>query len=315
MTVSRVFRDPDSVLEETRRKVELAAAEINYVPDRAAGALRSGFSNIVGALVPTLFNGVFNEMLHGLADGLSKQGLVLSIGDSGFSPSKEYRIASELTSLKLRGLVLVATNHSRQMSQLIKRAKFPIVEVGDLVKRQSGLVVGFSNREAARAMTSHLIARGCKRIVFGTFPIDLSERARSRYEGYREALSHAGISYDPSLVVEVQRGTSGAAVLSRILDGKSKIDAFFGTYEVLALGALIEARRRGLKIPRDLAIAGFDDHELCQITDPPLTSLKIPRYEIGRRAAELIVESKVPVREPKGQCVDLGFSLIVRGST
>lgn len=315
MTVSRAFRDPESVSEATRKKVELAAAAINFIPDRMAGALRSGVSNIVAAIVPSLHNSKFNEMLQGLSDELSKHGLVLSIGDSGFSHSQEYRVASELTSLKLRGLVLVATKHNRPMNELIKRARFPVVEVGDLVKRQDGHVVGFSNKEAARVMTAHIISRGHKRILFATFPIEKSERARSRHAGYCEALEQAGIKYDPDLIVETKGEHTGAAILSKFLDSKTPVDAFFGTGDVLALGASIEARRRGLKVPRDLAIASFDDHDVCQITDPPLTSLKIPRYEIGRRAAKLIVESEVPIRDERKQSIDLSFSLVVRGST
>jgi LacI family transcriptional regulator, gluconate utilization system Gnt-I transcriptional repressor len=316
MTVSRAFRDPGSVSEETRRKIEVASAAINFIPDRMAGALRSGVSNIVAAIVPSLHNSKFNEMIQGLSDELSKHGLVLSIGDSGFSAAQEYRVASELTSLKLRGLVLVATKHSRPMVQQIQRARFPVVEVGDLIKRKNGLVVSFSNREAARVMTTHLISRGYNRILFATFPIKMSERAQSRHAGYREALARGGIQYDPGLVVEAQEGNpSGAAILARFLDSNTPIDAFFGTGDVLALGALIEARRRGLQIPRDLAIASFDDHEVCQITDPPLTSLKIPRYEIGRRAAKLIVDLKVPVLQASQQAIDLGFSLVARGST
>jgi len=316
MTVSRVFRDPGSVSEDTRRKVEIAAEAINFIPDRMAGALRSGVSNIVAAIVPSLHNSKFNEILQGLADELSGHGLVLSIGDSGFSPAQEYRVASELAALKLRGLVLVATKHSREMSQLIQRARFPIVEVGDLVKRQSGMVVGFSNTEAARTMTEHLLKRGYRRILFVTFPVDKSERARARLAGYREALEKAGIKFDPELVVETQGNeVSGAEILGSFVSRKIKFDAFFGTAGALALGALVEARRRGLSVPRDLAIASFEDHDICQITDPPLTSLKIPRYEIGRQAAKLIVAANVPVREIGRELIDLGFALVVREST
>ncbi len=158
------------------------------------------------------------------------------------------------------------------------------------------MVVGFSNREAARIMTEHLLERGCRRIVFATFPTDKSERARSRLAGHCDALARAGVKFDRALVVETQGGdVSGATILGSFIDRRIEIDGFFGTGDMLALGAAIEARRRGLAIPRDLAIASFDDHDMCKITDPPLTSLKIPRYEIGRQAARLIVEIKVPI--------------------
>lgn len=316
ITVSRVYREPDSVSEKTRRKVEAAAAAINFVPDRMAGALRSGVSNIVAAIVPSLRNSTFVETLHGLSFGLLKRGLVLSVGDSGFSQTQEYHVATEMMSLKLRGLVLVATEHNRDMQRLIKQARFPVVEVGDLVNRRSGLVVSFSNKEAARAMTRHLISRGYRRIAFATLPLKESERARIRYEGYREALLEAGIAFDQQLVIEAEGGhRSGAATLAKFLDSGISVDAYFGAGDVFALSALMEARRRGMSIPRDLAIASFDDHDICQIADPRLTSIRIPRYEIGTRTAEIIADTKMS--DPLGgkKRVDVGFQLMIREST
>jgi LacI family gluconate utilization system Gnt-I transcriptional repressor len=316
MTVSRAFKNPGSVSDATRRKVERAAVEIDFVPDRAAGALRSGYSNIVAAIVPSLNNSKFNEILQGLSDELTRHGLVLSIGDNGFSQSQEYRVTSELASLKLRGLVLVATSHNRQMAQLIDQAKYPVIEVGDLVKRQKSLAVGFSNRDASRVVTEHLLARGCRRILFATFPLKLSERARSRLAGYQDALEAAGVKFDPNLVVEGPvTAVSGASILGNSIDRRIKIDAFFGTGGILGIGASLEARRRGIDVPRELAIANFDDHDVCEIADPPLTCLRIPRYEIGSRAAKLIVETRMPVLSARRESVDLGFSLVVRGST
>jgi LacI family gluconate utilization system Gnt-I transcriptional repressor len=254
--------------------------------------------------------------LQGLEEVLTRNGLVLSIGIAGFSQEQEYRVATELMSLKLRGLVLVATEHSRGTRQLLKGAAFPIVEIGDLVRKSLHNVVSFANKAAARAMTHHLIGRGYRRIALATLPLGQSERARFRHAGYQEALQDAGIAYDPQLVIEAEGGhKSGAATLAKVLDSHTMVDAYFGSGDVFALSALIEARRRGIKVPQELAIAGFDDHDICQITDPSLTSIMIPRFEIGRRAAEVIVDTKVPMRRKRKVSIDMGFELVIRGST
>lgn len=316
ITVSRVFSQPETVSESTRRKVERAAAEIDFVPDRMAGALKSGVSNIVAVIVPSLRNSTFVATLQGLSDGLTKHGLVLSIGLNDFSRSKEHHVATELMSLKLRGLVLMATVHSAEMERLIKRARYPVVEVRDLLEESKGRTVSFSNKDASRAMTEHLIDRGYRNIAFATLPLDQSERAQQRFAGYREALQAARITYDPRLLIESDAGhKAGAATLAKLLDRKIPVDAFFGCGDVLAIGALLEARRRKMRIPQDLAIASFDDHDICEVTDPPLTSMMIPRYEIGYRCAELIVEAKTPVVQKRKVSLDLGFKLIVREST
>jgi LacI family gluconate utilization system Gnt-I transcriptional repressor len=316
MTVSRVFRDPDAVTSETRKRVEAAALEISFVPDRAAGALKSGVSNIVTAIVPSLRNSLFAEMLQGLADGLSRRGLVLTVGDGRYSPGEEFRVVSEFLSLRPRGLVLHETAHKAETKHLLKRAGVPVIEVGDIPKSPFEFAVSFSNFEASRTLTEHLIRRGHRRIAFVSLPVKRSARSRVRLDGYKAALAGAGLAYDQELVVEADGGhSSGATALAALLDRDVMIDALYGAGDVLALGAFFEARKRGLRVPEDLAVASFDDHETCRVTDPAITSLSIPRYEIGRRCAEILTDLAPNRRDASKRVHDMGFTLSVRGST
>lgn len=323
MTVSRAFRDPATVTAETRRRVSAAAASVAYVPDRLAGALKSRVSNMVAAVVPSLRNSLFTEMLQGLADGLSDHGLVLTVGDGRYSPAEEHRIVTEFLTLKPRGLVLHETVHLPETSRVLERAGVPVIEVGDLPRTPAACpgvyAVSFSNEAAARTVTAHLLAMGRIRIAFLTLPVARSARSQARLAGYRAALSEAGAAYDPALVVEVEGGfEQGARGLARLLDAGVAMDAVFGAGDVLAPGALFEARRRGLRVPLDLAVASFDDHEVCRVTDPPLTSLAIPRYAIGRRCAEIIVKSgarRGPALPVAQRVHDLSFALKVRASS
>jgi LacI family gluconate utilization system Gnt-I transcriptional repressor len=315
MTVSRALRDPASVTDRTRSRVTAAAAEIAYVQDRAAGALKSGVSNIVAAIVPSLRNSLFTEMLQGLADGLSGFGLVLTVGDGRYSAAEEQRVVAEFLSLRPRGIVLHETVHRPDTKRMLKRARVPVIEVGDLPRSPIDAAVSFSNEKAAGAVTAHLIEGGRRRIGFLTLPVTRSARSKARLLGYRTALEEAGLPFDPARIAEVEGGyEAGAQGLARLLDRSRDLDAVFGAGDVLALGALFEARRRGLAVPGDLAVASFDDHEVCRVTDPPLTSLAIPRYEIGRMCADIIGQRRGGLPEEK-RVRDVGFSLRVRAST
>jgi LacI family gluconate utilization system Gnt-I transcriptional repressor len=207
MTVSRTLRDPATVMDETRRRVMAAAAEISYVPDRMAGALKSGVSNIVAAIVPSLRNSLFTEMLQGLADGLSTRGLVLTVGDGRYSPIEEQRVLSELLTLKPRGLVLHETTHRAETKRLLKRAGVPVIEVGDLPRSAVDHAVSFSNRAAAAAMTAHLIEVGAP----SHCPADAASRAvrpvPRTAEGLPARLRGGRLTFDPDLVAEVEGGS------------------------------------------------------------------------------------------------------------
>ena len=149
-----------------------------------------------------------------------------------------------------------------------------------------------------------------------TVPVSRSNRARARLCGYRKALECAGIDYDPACVVEVESGYEAAARgLAQLIERDVGMDAVFGAGDVAALGAFLEAKKRGLRIPEDLAIASFDDHEMCRVTEPGITSLAIPRYDIGRRCAEIVGSEQVRSEADHPKIFDLGFNLNARAST
>jgi LacI family gluconate utilization system Gnt-I transcriptional repressor len=318
MTVSRAFSDPGSVTEETRRRVAAAAAEIAYVPDRTAGALKSRVSNIVAAVVPTLRNALFAEMLQGLADGLSESGLVLTVADARYSQAEEKRVVAEFLTLKPRAIVLHETTHRPETKRLLRRAGVPVIEVGDLPRSPIDYAVSFSNEEAARAMTEHLIRQGRSRIGLLTLPVARSGRSKARLAGYQAALEEARIPFAEARVVEVNGGyEAGVSGVSELLD-RAGVDAIFGAGDVLGVSAVLEARRRGLSVPQDIAIASFDDLEVCRAIDPAVTSLDIPRYAIGKRCADIIAgigTKGSKAGHAKTRVHDLGFVLRIRAST
>jgi LacI family gluconate utilization system Gnt-I transcriptional repressor len=304
MTASRVFTAPGLVAESTRTRIEKAAAEIGYVPDRIAGALRAGQSNLVAAIVPSIANSLFAETLQGLADGLRERGLVLALAENRYDEAELARLCREFLALRPRGLVLHDSPLDPVLRDMLSRSGVPVVEVGDLPEGGKPLdtAISFSNEAAAAAITRHLVERGRRRIGLLTLPMSRSQRSARRAAGWRAALAAAKLPHGPSVLVECDPGYAGGAEgLCRLL--KAKPDAVIGGGDVLALGALLEAQRRGIAVPEELAIASFDWYEVGEALSPRLTTLALPRREIGLRAAQSIADGT------HGAILDLGFSL------
>ena len=314
MTVSRALRNPAIVTPDTLKRIEQAIETTGYLPNRIAGSLSSRRTNVIGLIVPSLRNAVFVETIQGVADMLGQQ-FDLMIAHSGYTLKGEEAAVLAFLSQRVCGVILHNTKHTPRVRRLIREAAVPCVETGNLGSAPIQMAVGFSNRDAARAMTEHLIGQGYRRIGFVSLPLKENDRAFERRAGYVSALERRHIGVDPLLMLEAGPGlASGGQALVRLVEGRRKVDAVFLTGDVLATGALLEANRRGWKVPDRIAIAGSDDDELQENVSPPLTSIRFPRYEIGRRAAGMVMD-RVAGRSSGSAVLDLGFEIIQRAST
>jgi LacI family gluconate utilization system Gnt-I transcriptional repressor len=315
MTVSRALREPQMLSPETHKTVLAAVRKTGYVTNGIAANLASSRSSVVGQIVPSIQNSLYAETVKGTADVLRTAGLHLLLADSGYSLQEEEALIGAMLSQRVRGLILHNTDHSPRALQMIARAGIPVIETGDIPRTPVDMVVSYSNQEASKAMTLHLAARGYRRIGFVSLPTRINRRARERLRGYVAALRKLGIEKDPLLISEVGPGlASGAHALIDMMTRAPDVQAIFFAGDVLAIGALFEATRRGWKIPAHIAIAGFDDLDILQHTVPRLTCLRLPRLEIGRRSAEALLNRKRGIVEAPVR-VDLGFEVIQREST
>jgi LacI family gluconate utilization system Gnt-I transcriptional repressor len=190
-----------------------------------------------------------------------------------------------------------------------------VVEVGELAGKPLDMVVSYSNFEAAKCMTRHLLQRGYRRIAMVCGLRRRSERQLLRWKGYRAALAEAGQPYRSTRVVETDLGCrDGAAAMQALLARDPRIDAVFFSGDLMAVGAEWTCLRRGWEVPGRIAIAGFDDQEVAAEAVPSLTTIRVPREEIGRLAGQRLLDRLrgVPV-DPK--VVNVGFELIEREST
>ncbi len=314
MTVSRALRNPGVVTPETLGRIQSAITTTGYLPNRVAGSLSGRRSSVVGLVLPSLRNSLFFETIQGVADALDGE-FDLMIANSGYSHGGEEAAVTAFLSQRVCGIILHNTRHSRRTRQMITEMDVPCVETGNLPQRPIDMAAGFSNIAAGFAMTRHLIEQGYRRIGFVSLPVKENDRASDRRAGYLSALQSHGMTADPTLILEAPPGlASGAQALVRLMESGAGVDAVFLTGDVLAIGAVLEANRRGWRIPQTVAIAGSDDNEFQEQLLPPMTSLRFPRHEIGRLAAAMLI-ARVRGESPGPAIVDLGFEIMQRAST
>ena len=323
MTVSRVLGQPDIVSETTRNRVHEAIDKLGYVPDLIASSLSSKKSGFIAAIVPTLNNLNFAETAAGLSETLKLAGFQLLIGYTNYQLEEEEALVRTMLARRPEGMVLTGSHHSKATRQLLLAADIPVIEIWDLPKQPIGHAVGFSNLDVGMAMTTRLIDRGHRRIAFlappSSEPGFRDFRGDERKEGYLEALRRAGLAQD--LVIRYGSGpvsfTHGADSLAALIEQHRDVDAVFAVSDLSAVGALMECQRRGIRVPDDLAIAGFGDFEIGAQTLPSLTTVHIDCIGIGERAAQLLLDvlAQPSHNTVEQRIIDLGFELIERQST
>lgn len=312
VTVHRALRTPEKVQEETRKRIAAAIEVEGYVPNLVAGGLASNRSNVVAALVPNMGNPLFAMTLRGFSDVLRRNGFYLMVGNSAHSQDEEEQLVKAFLSQRPCGIFLHETVHNLAARQFLRRAEVPIVEVGDLIDDPMDVVVSFSNYEATKAMTRHIASRGYRQIALITS--SLSARSPERRRGYVDALAECGLRLRPEIIHDtISDFSHGGTAIAALLETHPDVDAVLFMGNAAAAGALFECQRRGWAVPDRVAIACLDDNDLVQQTNPPLTAIRIPRYEIGVRAAEVLL-ALVEGREAVERRIDLGYEIIERAS-
>jgi LacI family transcriptional regulator len=313
-TVSRVLNHPEIVRPELRDKVARAIANLSYTRDSAARALKSGRMRTIGAIVPTLGLGIFAEGVEALQNRLSESGYTLFIANSQYDQRRELQEMQSLIERGIDGIVLVGGSHGPELRALLRQANVPVITTY-VSKAQGGIpAIGIDNQRATRELTQYLLRLG--HVRFGTVANvpPSNDRSRARLEGIQKALAEAGIRLQPTQIVRADHSLAqGRSALRQLMNDHPDITAIICTTDTLAIGAMAEARKMGWNVPQDLSITGFDDVELSAQVDPPLTTISIPAAEIGRGAADYLINAIAGMPIPKS--VQLPHRLIMRGST
>jgi LacI family repressor for deo operon, udp, cdd, tsx, nupC, and nupG len=288
-TVSRAIANPGQVTEETRGRVLAAIREAGYTPNATARNLRARSTKTVLVLLPGLGNSFWNVIINSIEDVLSEAGYGVIFGDTRNDPKREGHYERLVRGGQVDG-VLLFTGRLPHPDFVHLDRTIPITLVSNEVPGCSELpLFGIDNREAARMMTDHLIAEGHRRIAHLTGPEDNPEAAE-RIRGFREALVAAGLDAGDDLIwpggFDPASGVRGAGHFFALADRPT---AVFAASDEGAIGFIKALKNRGVSVPRDVSVAGFDGIEYSAMYDPALTTVLQPRAELGRLAGENLV--------------------------
>ncbi len=315
-TASRVLSDPNLVRQSTLTRVQEVMTLLGYVPHGAARALASRRSRTVGAIIPTLDNPIFAGSTQALQSQLYRAGYTLLLGSHEYDLEAEVFVASALIQRGVDGMVLVGLDHAPGLYRLLETAGIPYELTWALDPGGFRYCLGFSNRLAAIEVTRHLLGLGHREFAVISGHTVQNDRARERVTGIRETLQSNGIVLAPERIIETGFSyASGRKALATLLeqDRTRRITAIVCGNDILAIGALIEAASRGIRVPEALSITGFDDIDLAAEFIPPLTTIHLPVAQIGTLAGERILQRINSEDVPR--VAEVRADLIVRGST
>lgn len=312
ITVSRALSYPEKVKEETRKRVAEAVAQTGYVVNSFASSLRSGRSSVVAVFSSNVRNPHFANVLLGCTEVLENNGYQLLTARVGESAEEQRRLIASMTPFRPAAMLFTDLLKPELDRSIVSSQGVPVVEMWDQRADPIDMLVTMWEEEAGRTMGRHFVERGYSRIAYAGL---LFERGRRRLEGFRAALREAGRDCD--LVLSLAQGwepDAGAAAFDEVVERLPDCDAILFGSDILAAGALSAARRRGISIPADIAIAGFGDIPVASHLDPPLTSLGVSSLEMGRRAGQMLL-SRLGGREVTERIVSYPAVLHAREST
>ena len=313
-TASRAISEPGLVHERTRGRVLEAAAMLSYVPHGAARALATRRTRTIGAVFPPVDNPIFASATHALAQELSNAGYTLLLASHDYDLKAELDATRALVERGADGMVLVGLDRLPETYRVLERAGVPYEVTWSLDGAGHHHCVGLSHRGASIRVTQHLIDLGHRHLAVIAGDTRGNDRARERLSGVRDALAVRGLKLPAKRVVEATFSiANGRAALASLLDRAPGFTAVIGGNDPLAIGALLECRARGIEVPRDMSIAGFDDIELAGELAPGLTTVKVPSADIGRASAQRLLARLEGKRVP--QLKEMPAPLVVRGTT
>lgn len=313
ITVSRALRGERSVDPELVARVKAAADRLGYVPDPAARALASRHSTHVALLVPMLSNALFVDLLEAVQRALRPEGYQTLIGVTHYDTGEEEQLLRGQLLHRPAGLLVTGLDHSGATRALIHASGVPCVHLMETSATPGVYSVGFSQADAAAALTRHLLGRGHRRIAFGAAQLDA--RTLQRLAGWRREMQAAGLHAQTLewLNPAPSSLSLGCTMFEQIVAQTPSVDAIFFCNDDLAQGALLSALRLGIPVPQRVAIAGFNDLTGSEQMLPPLTTVRTPRAEIGTAAASMLL-ALMRGESPPSSSVDLGYQVIVRQS-
>ncbi|OIK13728.1 LacI family DNA-binding transcriptional regulator [Bacillus sp. MUM 13] len=288
-TVSRVISNSGTVKKDTTERVLKAIDSLNYQPNILARQLRRLETKTILVIVPDITNTFFSKVLRGIEAVAIANGYQVLLGDAQNDADRESGYLNILKQRKADGmLLLTAKNNGQAIEEIAKQ--FPVVLACEYIEGSQIPTVSIDNVSSARKATRHLIELGHEKIGFLSGPFN-SVLGRDRYKGFQQALAQSGLPTDSLLVQEGDFSfESGINLMQKFLAIDEPPTAIFAANDEMAIGAIKAIKAKGLSVPDDISIVGFDDIKFASIYEPALTTIAQPSFEIGEKAMELLLQ-------------------------
>jgi LacI family transcriptional regulator len=303
------------VNEATARKVLEAALALDYRPNRMARGLRTNRSFTVGVVIPDITNPLFPPIVRGIEDVLGEAGYTALVANSDNDPERERLHFESLRARQVEGFLMATAQRDYPLSREASRAGVPMVLINRTTERKAVSSVVGDDRQGIRLAVDHLASLGHTRIAHVAGPQAVST-GFGRHRAFLDSMRAGGLKPDPRLIAMGSWFTEaeGASAFGRLLETKRSFTAVVAGNDLMALGCYDVLAETGMRCPEDVSIVGFNDMPFLDKLRPPLTTIRIPHYEIGARAARLLLE-RLENPELPPERVLLRCELVVRGST
>ncbi len=316
-TVSRALKDHPDISTKTKKQVADLAKKMRYEPNTIAVSLRGQKTKTIGVIIPEFVHYFFSTVISGIEEVAQRAGYNVLLCSSNGSFDREVSVAKVLLSRRVDGLLICITKNSKNVRHLLefKERGVPLVFFDCASESMQADKVIIDDFKAAQTAVGHLVEQGCKSIVYLGGPASLLINQK-RYEGYKNALESEDLCFDKALVYDVEEGSieEGRQAARSFLTLSPRPDGLFATADLLAIGAMREIKKAGLRIPQDMAIVGFSNWEIAELCEPTLTSVFQPGKEMGARATELLLD-RIDNLEGDPQIQVLETELIIRASS
>ncbi len=312
-TVSRALMNPEKVSASTRKKVEQAVMEAGYSPNSLARNLRRNESKTIIVIVPDICDPYFTEIVRGVEEAALAQGYLVLLGDSGQQLARESSFANLVFTKQADGMLLLGSKVPFDVSKAEQKNLPPMVMACEYAPELELPTVHIDNLTSAFEAVNYLTQMGHMKIgqICGANNASLSQ---FRKQGYQQALRRADITLNPAYTVQGDLSFEGGArAVNALLSLPEPPTALFCHSDMMAIGAMQQAKRLGFRIPQDLSIVGFDDIQFAEYCDPPLTTVSQPRYQIGYQAMNMLLDQLKGKEIPAGSRL-LDAKLVIRES-
>lgn len=316
-TASRALstRTRTLVSDDTVARVLAAARDLGYQPNALARGLKVNRTMTIGMLVPDLTNPLFPPIVRGIEDRCNEDGYTLLLANTDNDEAKERSILEVMARRRVDGLIIATAHREYPLLSDVLRSDYPVVLVNRTADEPPLPSVSGDDHAGIGMAVRHLVGLGHRRIAHlaGTQTVSTG---MIRHQSFLSWMESSGLEVDPDLVVWCTWFTqrAGAEAFEELLDRGAEVTAVVAANDLVALGCYDVAEQRGLRIPEDVSVVGYNDIPFTDKFNPPLTSVRIPHYRIGVRAAELMLEA---IEGPTGDGVSVRLApeLIVRSST